>query len=435
MGAWNGILLVFLGLLAVAFLATGLDWVDIASYLGEEGSEKNTVLSFIGVAMGGTLLAINAVASHRRAKAMEWAAKAQADGMKAQAAANQQTERGRQQERFKNAIEHLGHESAAVRLGGRYELYNLAKETAELRQTVLDIFCTHIRQATSEDVYREQHRTRPSLEIQDLLVLIFVREPDVFEGLRVDLEDSWMQGADLRKARLWNANLRSVRLYKALLCDARLERATLAQADLRGALLCDASLREANLRDARMEACNLHGAKLQGAVLCTTKLTAAWLKDAVLQGADLSNASMFGAIQWDAHMQASALSQTYLMGTTFDGAQLQGVRSTGWPASSTFENRVRGAVGAESDPSGIYSGGLTRSRVNQLVEDIAAIDGDKADGLRAQLRQYIDKPLDVGLPANNKGVTGLYTAEEAEEWIEEHANVMSEVPEVAPVAD
>ena len=435
MGAWNGILLALLGLLAVAFLVTGLGWVDIASFLGEEVSEKNAVLSFIGVAMGGTLLAINAVASHRRAKAMEWAAKAQADGMKAQAAANQQTERGRQQERFKNAIEHLGHESAAVRLGGRYDLFNLAKETAELRQTVLDIFCTHIRQATSEDDYREQHRTRPSLEIQDLLVLIFVREPDVFEGLRVDLEDSWLQGADLRKARLWNANLRSARLYKALLCDARLERATLVQADLRGALLCGASLREANLRDARMEACNLHGAKLQGAVLCTAILTAAWLKDAVLQGADLSVASMFGAIQWDAHMQASALSQTYLMGTTFDGARLQGVRSTGWPESSTFEDRVRGSIGAESDPSGIYSGGLTRSRVNQVVEDIAAIDGDKADGLRAQLREYIDKPLAMGLPANNKGVTGSYTAEEAEKWIKEHTSAMSEIPEAATAAD
>ena len=435
MGAWNGILLALLGLLAVAFLVTGLGWVDIALFLGKEGSEKNAVLSFIGVAMGGTLLAINAVASHRRAKAMECAAKAQADGMKAQAAANQQTERGRQQERFKNAIEHLGHGSAAVRLGGRYELFNLAKETAELRQTVLDIFCTHIRHATSEDDYREQHRTRPSLAIQDLLVLILVREPDVFEGLRVDLEASWLQGADLRKARLWNANLRSARLYKASLYDARLERATLVQADLRGALLCGASLREANLRNARMEACNLHGARLQGAVLCTAKLTAAWLKDAVLQGADLSNASMFGAIQWDAHMQASALSQTYLMGTTFDGARLQGVRSTGWPEASTFEDRVRESIGAESDPSGIYSGGLTRSRVNQLVEDIAAIDGDKADGLRAQLRQYIDKSLDVGLPANNMGVTGSYTAEEAEEWIEEHASAMSEVPEAATAAD
>ena len=104
-------------MLAVVFLVTGLGWVDIASFLGKEGSEKNAVLSFIGVAMGGTLLAINAVASHRRAKAMEWAAKAQAAGMTAQAAASQQTERGRQQERFKNAIEHLGHESAAVRLG------------------------------------------------------------------------------------------------------------------------------------------------------------------------------------------------------------------------------------------------------------------------------------------------------------------------------
>ena len=434
MGIVNGVLLGILALLAVAFLLVGFDWWDgILWFLGE--LDKSAALSFIGVAMGGTLVALNGVASHRRAKAMEVAAKAQAKGMEAQAEANKQTERGRQQERFKNAIEHLGQDSAAVRLGGRYELYNLAREAGELRQTVLDIFCTHIRQATSEDDYRRQHETKPSLEIQDLLTLVFVREPDVFRGLRVDLEGSWLQGADLSKARLWNANLRSARLYEALLFDARLERATLVQADLRGALLCRASLRETNLLDARMQACDLQGANLQGADLCAARLTAASLDDTGLQGADLSGASMFGAIRLDAHLQAAALSQTYLMGTTCEGANLQGVRSTGWSDSATFEDRIRGSIDAESDTSGVYSGGLIRSRVKQVVEDIAAVDGHKADGLRAQLREYIDKPLIVGLPANNKGITGSYTLEKAEEWIKEHTTTMSEVPEAATAAD
>ena len=35
-----------------------------------------------------------------------------------------------------------------MRLGGAYELFHLAQDTEELRQTVLDILCAHIRQTT-----------------------------------------------------------------------------------------------------------------------------------------------------------------------------------------------------------------------------------------------------------------------------------------------
>ena len=42
--------------------------------------------------------------------------------------ANKNTEQGQRQERLKNAIEHLGHTSDSVRLGGAYELFHLAEE-------------------------------------------------------------------------------------------------------------------------------------------------------------------------------------------------------------------------------------------------------------------------------------------------------------------
>ena len=48
---------------------------------------------------------------------------------------------------MKNAIEHLGHASESVHLGGAYELFHLAEETKELRRTVCDILCAHIRRS------------------------------------------------------------------------------------------------------------------------------------------------------------------------------------------------------------------------------------------------------------------------------------------------
>ena len=111
----------------------------IGGYLGfnkktDAPIPKNEILKFLGIGMGGILLAIQAVPSYMRAKAMEDAAKAQAGATAEQAEANRNAEKGLRQERLKNAIEHLGHVSDSVRLGGAYELFHLADEIKELRE-------------------------------------------------------------------------------------------------------------------------------------------------------------------------------------------------------------------------------------------------------------------------------------------------------------
>ena len=125
-------------------------------------SEKFEILKFLGVGMGGVLLALQVWMSHRRAKAMEDAASAQSEATNQHARANQNTEQGQRQERLKNAIEHLGHRSVSVRLGGAYELLHLAQDTEDLRQTVHDILCAHIRETTTEGEYLERHPSEPT---------------------------------------------------------------------------------------------------------------------------------------------------------------------------------------------------------------------------------------------------------------------------------
>ncbi len=136
------ILVVSLIVLAIVFVVVMVPDKPSWSFkiFGVSGSEnrKYEVLKFLGIGMGGILIALQALASHRRAKAMEETVS--------------HTEQGLRQERLKNAIEHLGDEKDIVRLGGAYELFQLAKDakedTKELRQTALDMLCLHIRQMT-----------------------------------------------------------------------------------------------------------------------------------------------------------------------------------------------------------------------------------------------------------------------------------------------
>ena len=119
-------------------------------------SEQRDILALLGVGLGGVVLILQATIANTRARAMENSARAQAQAAVAQANANKNTEAGLREERLKNAIEHLGSASDSVRLGGAYELFHLAQDTARLRKTVLNVLCSHIRRSTKEGSYRNE---------------------------------------------------------------------------------------------------------------------------------------------------------------------------------------------------------------------------------------------------------------------------------------
>ena len=368
---------------------------------------KNATLTFLGIGVGGVLLALQALMSYRRAKALEETAKAQAKATEEQAKANQNTEQGQRQERLKNAIEHLGHDNAAVRLGGAYELFHLAQDTEDLRQTVLDIFCAHIRQTTGEDEYQKKYLSKPSEEIQSLLTLLFVQEHEVFKGLHIDLQGSWLNGAKLQDARLEKAVLDGAYLQRTDLKKVRLQGAQLRETFLQGAVLWEAYLQGAALSDARLQGTTLRSARLQGAILQAAQLQGADLPGTQLQGAELLVAELQGA--------------------DLNTADLRGVVSQVPDLKNQFEERITSRIKRHSDLAGaIFEGGLGMSQ-----EDLDALVELVSEEKREQVRQlawHLGKPASHELPEDSGAITGAYTAEEAEQWIAEYNEAMSEVP-------
>ena len=402
------LIFLFLLFLAVMFLETIETW--IFQLLGV--SQKSEALKFLGIGMGGLLLALQALASHKRAKAMEEAANAQAEATKHQAAANQNIEQGQRQERLKNAIEHLGHQSDSVRLGGAYELFHLAQDTEDLRQTVLDILCAHIRRTTGEGKYREKHKSKPSEEVQSLLTLLFVQEHEVFKGLRINLQGSWLNGADLNDARL----------EKAFLNLAYLQGTELLNAHLQGANLLNAHLRGAYLGVARLQGANLGAAHLQGAYLGVARLQGAHLWGAHLQGAYLGTAHLQWAYLGMAHLQGANLLNAHLQEADLSAAHLQGITSK--EGIVVFESQIRRQIGKNSDLSGaIFGGGLSQEDLDSFVEGLS--DGG-AERLREKLMPHVGKPASHQLPENSGAVIGAYSAEEAERWIADYKKATSE---------
>ena len=425
---------------------------------GTEVSKKHEALKFLGIGMGGFFIALQALMSYKRATAMEDAANAQAKATEHQARANQTTEQGQRQERLKNAIEHLGHKSDSVRLGGAYELFHLAQDTPELRQTVLDILCAHIRRTTGEPEYRDKHQSKPSEEIQSLLTLLFVQEHKVFTGLHINLQESWLNGSDLDQARLEKAVLVRAHLHGAQLVGAHLHKAQLVEAhlheaDLEGAQLYGADLRAAHLHGAQLVGAHLHKARLWGAHLHEANLIGAHLhgaslRGARLHGADLGGAQLYGSYLWGAqlhgaqmmgaHLHGADLRAAQLYGASLEGAQLYGaylwgahlhgadLRAAQLHGASSgpklsimlFEASIKERIGKESDLSGaIFAGGLTQEDVDSIGTGLA---DEEEKRLREKLAEHIGGRKSCALPENSDAVTGAYTKEEAAQWIAEY---------------
>ena len=313
------VFLVLAGVLVAVVVSKEPGWV--LSPLGFAATTQKTQgIELIGIAMGGVLLTIGAVIANRRAVAMEDAVKS--------------TEKGLRQERLKTAIEHLGDDSDTVRLGGAYELFHLAQDNEDLRQTALDILCAHIRHTTGGSIYRERHATAPSMEVQSLLTLLFVQEHEVFRGCHIDLRGSWLNGASLSRARLQKASLSEAHLQRAHLNSAHLQRAVLNRAHLQeahflGACLKEARLSEvhlqgANLNSAHLQGANLIRARLQGASLIRARLQEASLSEAHLQRTHLNSAHLQEAHFVEARLQGACLSEAYLQGANLIRAYLQG---------------------------------------------------------------------------------------------------------------
>ncbi len=365
-------------------------WIYSALGLTNTAEPKYETLKFLGIGMGGMLVALQALMAYKRAKAMEDTAIAQANAVL-------KTEEGQRQDRLKNAIEHLGHDSDSVRLGGAYELFHLAQDTEGLRRSVLDILCAHIRQTTGEGKYQEKHRWKPSEEVQSLLNLLFIQKHGVFLGHRANLQGSWLNGAELVRADLRWADL----------CQTHLQGASLDMAFLQEALLIESQMQGARLVKAQMYGTCLLRSHLQGVNLGRAWLYGADLFEAQLQGVNLASAQLQGAIIGGIQLQGAHLNNTQLCGVKCEEDDCD-----------SFEQRMAQSIGRVSDLSWVtFAGDLTADDIDSFAN---ALTDESAIELRRKLQSHVGQPESTELPKDSGAIVGSYTKEDAEEWIFEY---------------
>jgi hypothetical protein len=205
---------------------------------------------------------------------------------------------GQLTERFIRAVEQLSNDGVSVRVGGIYALARVAKESNRDRTAVIDLLAVFVREHAPRGGQFQTLFVQPDVQAA-LTVLGQTIDISDFESSRqVDLSNTHLPGAKLRRGNFYCIDL--------------------SGSNLRGAQMEQAQLREARLWSACLDLANLSGADLSYALLEEASAEDADFSEAILTSADFSQANLKGADFSDADMAGAALRGTHLEGATLD---------------------------------------------------------------------------------------------------------------------
>ncbi len=419
-GAWKGILIV-VGVVGIVGL--------IVSFRYDPELAK-----FVAYLTGGGLLLWQVMASSQRANAADETAKAM------QKTADS-TEKGNIAERFKNAIEHLGHESPSVRLGGIYALHHIAQDEKEYRERILEILCGHIRDTTTQDGYKprmiqigeenSEMFSQPNIEIQSILKLLFIDSPgcDIYTEFTANLEHSELKATTLGntnlqhavflKANLQGANFEGAGLQSACFAYAYLNSALFISVKLQGANFGGAVLQDANFRNANLNSTTFYGAELQRAILDETdlqdanfhnaKFNSATFVSAKLQRANFGEANLQSAYFLNANLYRAIFNKAVLRKSHFERANLQDANFIGAKLQDTYFEEVdlqnadfEGADLQNANLQGADLTGANNLTTEQLLTAKTLYQAKLPDEIEAEIKQRKPELLEEPKPDNEQ---------------------------------
>lgn len=179
----------------------------LACWLFPRNSDRNGELFKISLSIfGGLGILFGLYISLRRAKAIEEGVKKQGKAINLQSDQIELTRRSQTDERFKNAVEHLGSKSEPIILGGIAELNQIVKEyKSEYSEIVFNILISYIRSNAKKD--------KNITVIQTIVNNLFENsDKNPYKSYKANLRDSNLIGVEFNNLVLDNSDLSKCKL-------------------------------------------------------------------------------------------------------------------------------------------------------------------------------------------------------------------------------
>jgi hypothetical protein len=175
-------------------------------------------------------------------------------------------------DRFSKAVEQLGSEQLAVRVGAIYSLKRIAKDSIRDHWTVMEVLAFFIQdRCPLRNGDEISQKTDAFKDVQAAVIVLGRRtssqdpEDNHLELTYIDLRRVSFEQGDFRNTVFLRSNLTGIRFYKAKLEKSNFWQANLTRVKLLKANLSQADLVETNFYEADLRECNLSGANINKA--------------------------------------------------------------------------------------------------------------------------------------------------------------------------
>jgi len=214
------------------------------------------------------------------------------------------SQQGQITDRFSRAVEQLGSDDPAVRIGAIYALDRIAQDSERDFRPSMEVLAAFVRRppaGAAGAIGTPAPARGRDAEIRSALSVLAENNPAlVGTGECLNLYQAQLPGLDLSRASLQHICFLEADLRGANLSGADLSGSSLTRAAIAGASVQDAIMQGVDLSFAGFSGGNLAGADLTGADLRATDLRnasfspATRLGGADVNGADFTNALLFG---------------------------------------------------------------------------------------------------------------------------------------------
>jgi uncharacterized protein YjbI with pentapeptide repeats len=230
------------------------------------------------------------------------------------------TREGQITDRFNDAVQNIGSDKRAVRLGAVLALQRILDDSGRDQPSIVYVLCGFIQNGPTDS----KESSSQGSDIQAAFEVLAARDATHDKSAQINLSNARMAQVSAAHATLPHANLEGVDWRSAKLPSADLRKSDLAKADLDGSSFEVADLRQAILREAKMNGANFQQADLRGANLRDATLAKVDFSEADLRDADLYPAKMPEADLAEADLRGVDLSEADLRGADLSGADLRG---------------------------------------------------------------------------------------------------------------
>ncbi|PLW92945.1 MAG: hypothetical protein C0592_08065 [Marinilabiliales bacterium] len=239
-------------------------------YFPDEKNAKGEFLKIILQALAGIAVILGVFYSFKRSKAMEL-------GVEKQAEQIELSRKSQVDERFKNAIEHLGSDKEPIILGGVVELHQIAIDNEEkYAQVVFNILNSYIRSNTN--IYKVDVEDIKFIVIQTIVDLIFKEhgERNPFKDFKANLSFCNLSSIDFSFANLSHANLSFSILPKfkyANLSHAKLSKVAFVSSEFERVNFDNADLFDVSFEFVKIKECSFNNTKIWNTHFFNSEIT------------------------------------------------------------------------------------------------------------------------------------------------------------------